>query len=355
MNGTQKRTTSDDIPKVTFDQALSLLTISWNTRRPMLLVGPPATAKSALVKAFCDFNGFDLIVTTAATAHPTDNKGLPANVDGHAEWLPYGDLRKALEADKPTVWLFDDLTNADGDVQKAYMQLFNERQVNEHKLSDHVHIIATGNRREDKSGVKSLIEAMKSRFASIVEILPNLDQYIKGYAIPAGFHQDVIGFLRFKPELLYVDNPTADMNRDPNLRMWEFLSDCLHEIDGGGYDNTKRLAIQSVCGVALGSEISAYIDIRQDIPDPEECLKDPVNCPLPDPNHISATFAFNAALARLATLNSFKDIIRIADRLPKVAAAKLVFDALAYCPEAETKCSEYALWCGRNKTSFIDN
>jgi len=75
MNKQEMQRKKDDIPKITFEQAITQLTLSWNTRNPMLLVGPPATAKTAVTKQFAAINDFDVIVTTGATSLPTDVKG----------------------------------------------------------------------------------------------------------------------------------------------------------------------------------------------------------------------------------------------------------------------------------------
>ena len=325
----------------------------------MLIVGPPATAKTAMAYHFAAFNDFDTITTTGATKQPVDVGGQPALTkadDGStiAEHLPYGDLRQAMSATKPTLWILDDFTNSDKDVQKAFMQLLHERRVNDHVISDHVHIIATGNRREDKSGVSALIEAVKTRFGMVIEIVPDLDQFVT-YGIQNNMHGDVLSFLRFMPDKLYISNPTNDMNREPNLRMWKFLSDALHELDDMQADaQTRNLAIKDTCGAALGNDVIAHIDLKADLPDPETCLEDPETCALPNPDNISAVFAFNLALARLTTVTNIHRIITIADRLPKIAGAKLVFDAASYCPEIEDT-SAYLKWSGRNKINFLDN
>jgi len=350
MNNQTKR--QDDITKVTFEQALTLLTVSWNTRTPMLLVGPPATAKTASAKAFAEYNGFDVIVTTGATSLPTDVKGMPTVIDNKADFIPFGDLRQACNATKPTLWILDDFTNSDKDVQKSFMQLIHERQVGEHVISDEVHIIATGNRREDKSGVSALLEAVKTRFGMVVEILPDVDGYLANYAIPNNLHPDVIGFLRFSPKSLFVHNPSNDMNREPNLRMWKFLSDTLHELDDMQADDTiVNLSIRATCGAATGQNIIDYRSLKSDLHPADYYLSDPEGCDLPADDQIGIIFAVNALLVQHVKTTNIGAIIKIAERLPKILGGKLIFDAKAACPEVITN-PDFLAWSNANQSTF---
>ena len=345
--------TQDDIKKVTFQECMSLLTISWNSRIPMLIVGPPATAKTYIARDFQTHNDFDLIVTTGATSLPTDVKGMPVAEKGIADFIPFGDLRRAIEAKTPTLWVLEDFTNSDKDVQKGFMQLIHERQVNEHKISDYVHIIATGNRREDKSGVTGLLEAVKTRFGMVVEIVPDLDGWLQ-WAIPNNIHADVTGFLRFMPEKLYVHNPSNDMNREPNLRMWQFLSDHLHELDSMQADeNLYHITIQATAGVGLGQDFMAYRDLKNDLPDIDYCLENPDTCSIPEPSNVGVLFAFNSLLARKCTIQNIGRIVKIANRLTAEFSAKLIFDCKAACPEI-IDTSAFHNWSGANRSNILD-
>ena len=349
----------DDILKVDFQQAMTLLSISWNTRRAMLIVGPPATAKSAVVDDFARFNNFHKIVTTGPTAQPTDPKGMPATYKGDdgrilADFIPYGDLRRAIEATEPTLWVFEDITNADPDVQKALMQLIHERRVGDNILSEYVHIVATGNRREDKSGVKATIEPFKTRFGFVVEIIPSVDTYLP-WALANGVHEDVIGFLRFSPENLYIHAPSNDMNRQPNLRMWQYLSDTLIELDSADYEPdemTYNMSIKATCGVGLGTNMIDFRTYKKMLPDADDCLANPDTCRLPDRSDLGIIWAFNAMMARKATVTNIQRVIKIADRMHKEHGVKLVYDAIAACPEA-AETSAYLEWCGRVHSGIV--
>jgi len=77
---------------------------------PVLLVGAPGVGKTAIVQALAEELDYRLVVSHPVTADPTDFRGLPWMVDGHACFLPIGDLARLSELDgQRGIWLIDDL------------------------------------------------------------------------------------------------------------------------------------------------------------------------------------------------------------------------------------------------------
>src|SRR3972149_4736181 len=98
----------------------------------LLIVGMPGIGKTDIVKAACNDLGADVIMSHPAVSDPTDYKGLPFKItdNSHAEFLPFGETWRAIQADKLTVWFIDDLGQASEAVQKALMQLLLGRKLN---------------------------------------------------------------------------------------------------------------------------------------------------------------------------------------------------------------------------------
>ena len=103
------------------------------------------------------------------------------------------------------------------------MQLILARRVNGHVLPDHVTFIAATNRRSDRAGVSGILEPVKSRFACIVELEPNIDDWSL-WAYGHGVSPTLIAFLRYRPELLCQFQATADLTNSPVPRTWAHLA-----------------------------------------------------------------------------------------------------------------------------------
>lgn len=184
-------------------QLSRLLTAAIPAGLPVLIKGAPGVGKSAIVEQAAAEVGADMILSHPAVSDPTDAKGLPwVGKDGEsATFLPFGELAQAIKADRPTVWFLDDLGQAPPAVQASYMQLLLARRVNGHKLPDCVTFVAATNRRTDRAGVSGILEPVKSRFAAIVELEADLDEWCK-WAIAQELPPELIAFLRFQPHSL---------------------------------------------------------------------------------------------------------------------------------------------------------
>ena len=90
------------------------------------------------------------------------------------------------------------------------MQLILARQVNGHKISDKVIFIAATNRRQDRAGVTGILEPVKSRFATIIQLDVDADIWIE-WAFENDMPAELIGFIHFRPSLLHKDETTSDI------------------------------------------------------------------------------------------------------------------------------------------------
>src|SRR5512146_1594126 len=152
---------------VTPSQLQELLSAAIPAREPVLVTGAPGVGKSDIVSQAATAAGAELILSRPAVSDPTDFKGLPwPDKDANsANFLPFGDFHRALNAAVPTVWFLDDLGQSSPAVQAAAMQLLLARRVNGHILPDTVTFVAATNRRTDRAGVSGILEPVKSRFA----------------------------------------------------------------------------------------------------------------------------------------------------------------------------------------------
>jgi len=297
---------------------------------PILMLGHPGVGKTSIIQQVTAQLKYDLILEHPCIADPTDYKGLPMRVNGHAEFVPIGSLRMIIEAKKNTVVLFDDLPHAAPAVQAPIMQLILARRIGEHKVSDFVTFIAAGNRREDKAGVHNVIEPLKTRFSTIINIEQDLDAWLN-WARTTGIATSLTGFIRWQPHFILDWKPGAGMQNTPSARAVENVDTLLHL----GIESRAALA-ECVVGAA-GQEFSnmffPFLEIFENLPDADKILADPMNGDIPVEDAVM--HALCASLARRASKKVAKNLFIYIDRLTAEYATVLYKDSIQHCPEIE--------------------
>lgn len=303
----------------------SLLQKAVEERLPVLVTGAPGVGKSDIVAQAAKAAGADLMVSHPVVSDPTDAKGLPWAEPGaqEARFLPFGDLARAMKAKKPLVWFLDDLGQAAPAVQASYMQLLLARRINGHALPECVTFISATNRRTDRAGVVGILEPVKSRFATIVELEVNAEDWIE-WAVLNNIAPEVIAFIRFTGgKALHEFTPSADMRNNPSPRTWTFVSRLL----GLGLRPEDEFAVFSgAVGEGRAAEFCSFLKQWRELPSIEEILDGPERAPVP--NEASVLCALSTALARAATQKNLDAVLTYAERLPQEYGVLCMVDAL---------------------------
>lgn len=302
---------------------------------PVLLVGAPGVGKSDLVEQAAYNLGYDTILSHPVVAEPTEAKGLPFPSEDktHATFLPYGDLARALSATKKTIWFLDDLGQANPAVQAAFMQLLLARRIGEHKLPDCVTFVAATNRKSDRAGVSGILEPVKSRFACILEVAPTLDDWVT-WAFGNGIPGELIAFLRYRPNLLMDNAPTAEIVNRPCPRTWARLGQMLTL----GFEGDELLlhAAAGAVGMGAATEFVGFMKVWRELTSPDAILATPEKAKIP--TNPSSLYATVAALAYRATPENISRIIKFGARMIDAGqgefATLLLRDAIRRCPKA---------------------
>jgi hypothetical protein len=306
---------------------------------PLLIKGAPGVGKTSIVQQACFETKTELIVSHPVVSDPTDYKGLPFPVAGEhkAAFLPFGELLKLIEAKQPTVFFLDDLGQASSSVQAACMQLLLARRINGHKVSAHVTFLAATNRRQDKAAVQGILEPVKSRFASILELEVNVDDWVD-WAIDQQLPVELIAFIRFRPNLLHDFKPTGDIINTPNPRTVAYVGQMLK---AGLDSNLNYELIAGAAGEGFAAEFLGFLKMYKDLPDIDLLIANPDKTAVP--NEPSMLFAICGALSNKATKKNFAAILQYADRLPAEFQVLLMKDAVKR-KKSLTETSEFSCW-----------
>jgi len=303
-------------------QLADYLSASISAGHPVLVTGAPGIGKSDIIAQAARTAGAEVILSHPVVSDPTDAKGLPWKVEGEnvATFLPFGDLARALDSTVSTVWFLDDLGQASPAVQASFMQLLLARRVNGHILPDCVTFVAATNRRTDRAGVSGVLEPVKGRFYTILELEPSLDDW-SNWAIDNDIVPELIAFLRFRPDLLSAFEPTADLTNSPTPRTWSHVSSILN------YHLSRDIETLAICGAVgegAGMEFMAFLAMYQDLPNIDAILVDPDASAIPEKP--ATLYALTTGLAMRANDQTFGRIAKYAQRI--VDAGRGEFAAL---------------------------
>jgi hypothetical protein len=275
---------------------------------PCMVWGEPGCGKTQTIQSVFTASGYKVIPVLAGQSEPTDIQGIPfpdeKNV--YAEYLiPWWGFLVSNHPDVPeehrgdTVLFFDDIVTAHEQTQAAFYKLVDEGYLGKWAIRDNVRIIAAGNRVDDMSAVVDMPKALCNRFMHFY-VKPNLDAWLD-WAPKAGVHPHVIFYLRKIRSNLscFADacnSTTTHAWASP--RTWEMVSKALFKLDESGLRGDSNNAFDYEFAVVQGSigklahEFLTLIRNSFSIVDPEEIVKNPETCEVPemtDPDRMYAT------------------------------------------------------------------
>jgi len=295
---------------------------------PVLLKGSPGIGKTATVEQLAAELKYELIVTHPVVDDPTDYKGMPAVIgrdtaNPSAKFLPFGDLWRMIDAEKPTIVFMDDLGQAPPAVQAAVMQLVLARHINGHKISDKIWFLAATNRRQDKAAVTGLITPLLDRFTAVLNYEFDLEDWIR-WALQNDLPPVLAAFARFKPDLIAKFEPNKDMVKSPTPRSVAKVGTALLAL---GIDDAESVA--SVTGEGFATEFLAFYRVWSELPDRTEIYLNPDTTPVPGKDKADVLYALMGSLAHGATKANFEQTVRYLNRVPAEFSVLCVKDAIS--------------------------
>ncbi len=257
---------------------------------PFLVEGEPGMGKTDMLKLSCANIGYDCIVFLLGLKSPVDVAGVPAEVrpaNGKkpAEWdfVPIGDLRRVVNATKPTVVVMDDFGQGVTATQNAASHFIQSRQVGETKISDHVRICGTTNTTAHKSGANPILENVKSRWGTIIHLEKDLDGWLKWASECADvglmnrkepFPAVVTAFQAWKgADLLYGFKPLPGLENSHQPRTIHNAAKCL--VSGAVTDKIAYEVLKGAAGKPWTTEFLGFLKLWSHLPPVEDVLDNP--------------------------------------------------------------------------------
>jgi hypothetical protein len=332
-----------------------------NAKIRVLLVGPPAVAKTARIQAAAKAAGYKIIIFRTALAERVDLGGcyVPNTETGITEALPLALLHTIRNTDEPTILFLDDLGQAPMDVQASCMSLFDDGAI-----SPSVLIWGATNRPADKAGVSALCEPLRSRFHTAFTIpTPNTGseandgptalttwrEEVDGWCNWAGeqnYAPEIIAWHRSTTgETLYAWKPSSD----PAVRMPDFRS--WHTVCRLWEAGLRDLStVSAAIGKPAAAKFLAFAALADQLPTPQQVWMDPNGAPVPQ--EPAAQYLIAAMLGRAVEPKFAAALVTYIDRLPRVMGAYAARDAFSRLGGKLVGIKEWQAWWVKNQALF---
>ncbi len=256
---------------------------------PVMLWGPPGVGKSQIVTQIAARHQVPVIDIRLSQMEPSDLRGIPFRVGEHVEWAVPAMLPDAQRHGVEGILFLDEITSAPPSVSAAAYQLILDRRLGAYQVPTGWAIFAAGNRQGDRGVTYSMPAPLANRFSHF-EFDTNLDDWV-AWAYASGIDERVIGFLRFRPELLFDFDPAHNPVAFPSPRSWEFAHRALAKF--GDHAALLTGSLQACVGPAAGIELAAFVENLDKLPDIDAIVR---GDKVPVPREVDLQYAVAAAL-----------------------------------------------------------
>jgi MoxR-like ATPase len=318
---------------------------------PIGIQGAPGVGKTAVVSAACDELNAAGISVKLHVMHPATMEAIDARgalwmnqTEGEAEFFPIGEIQRDMFSNtfEGTVVVFiDDLGQGAPSIQKALMQLLHGRTLNGRRVADNVTFLMATNRKKDKAGVTGILDPVAGRFATIVNLIPDPEQWANDYAKQAGINMDVIRFVEHhQMEALFVPEPNQDMRKSRNPRTIEQLSQL---VDWQLPEADERAVYAGCIGKEGADLFMSFMNIKRHLPSFDEIVAEPTTTTVPDGNP-GAMFCLTGMLCVLATRENMAAVIQYVSRFRDREFQVLTMEDMCKVNPEAVECPAFLKW-----------
>jgi len=313
---------------------------------PVMLWGPPGVGKSDMIRQTGERHAAPVIDIRLSQMEPSDLRGIPFRNGEFVEWAAPAILPNAERHGDEGILFLDEITSAPPSVSAAAYQLILDRRLGEYQVPKGWAIFAAGNRQGDRGVTYTMPAPLANRFSHF-DVDTHLDDWV-AWAYQHDLDERVIGFLRFRPELLFDFDPAHNPVAFPSPRSWEFAHRSLQKF--GDHTELLQGALQACVGPAAGIELTAFVNSLDKMPDLDDII---AGRPVPVPDEIDLQYAVAAALVGRAIRAQESDqaqlvtgrILNYAGSFPqREMGVMLVSDLHRAIGEALFQVPEFSTW-----------
>ncbi|WP_020397157.1 AAA family ATPase [Thiolinea disciformis] len=313
---------------------------------PVMLWGAPGVGKSQLVAQVGQRHQVPVLDIRLSQIEPSDLRGIPFREGNVVEWAIPAMLPNDKRHGAQGILFLDEITSAVPSVSAAAYQLILDRRLGEYVVPDGWAIFAAGNRQGDRGVTYTMPAPLANRFSHF-EVDIHLDDWV-AWAYQHGMDERIIGFLRFRPELLFKFDAAHNPVAFPTPRSWEFAHRALQK-----FDQSPQLllaTLQACVGQGAGIELKAFIDHLEHMPDLDAILRGET---VKSPKEVDLQYALASALVGRAirakntpeALQVYGHILNYAQALPlREMGVMLVSDMLRAVGDQIFAAPEFAQW-----------
>ena len=287
----------------TIESAAELATLFMERNTPLYIHGAPGVGKSDLAKQLAASKKIGFKDIRVGTMLPEDLTGIPVpDLERKvAVWLRANFWPNEEVDGKKGIIMFDELADANRQLQSCIYRVILDRQIGEYKLPPGWFPMAAGNRREDRAAAQTISTALANRFAHL-HIRPDHEAWIRWANNPAnGVNPLATGFIRWRPGLLH-SMEGADLLAFPSPRSWAQASKYFDLPD-----QLRFRTISAIVGEGAAAEVQTFFNASS-LPDLEDIIKDPAGTMIPEPP--ASRYAVSSLLARNMTKDNFSQIYK---------------------------------------------
>ena len=259
---------------------------------PLMVWGAPGLGKSSILqKAACD-QGIGFIDVRLAQREPVDIRGLPVPGPDGVKWLVSSDWPR--DPKSRGIILFDEITAADRSLQVAAYEFILDRRLGElYKVPDGWYICAAGNRTEDRAVAATMSSALANRFMH-VELGEDVESWV-AWALKSDIQPSVVGFLRFRPAMLFSQKGENLERGWPTPRSWERVSRML-EVMKDEPEELVRHMVYGLVGNRAGVEFMEFKKMSESFADALALMRNP-DAEVKIPSRADMKYALCSAVA----------------------------------------------------------